>query len=104
MNKHYLYLSALIIANLAIITTPFIITLIAEIIIGILAIKYKNYWLTAVLSVTGLISYLIGNLIPSVTFYNGSFLINKNNLVIAMIIIPVPLVINSLFIWLGQQD
>ena len=102
MNKRYLYFIALLLANIPIMITSIELTITIMIIIAGYCIVYKSYWILALLTGTTLISTLIGKLMPVITFGNLSLTINHDNLIIALIIIPVPLIINSLFICLGE--
>lgn len=104
MDKRYLYLSCLLFANLPIIAASLSATLVIILIIAGINLIYKNYWMLALLAGTTLISYLIGKLMPVITINEFGPDMNWDNLSIALIIIPVPLIINSLFIWLGQQQ
>ncbi len=99
MIKRNFYLIGLLIANLAIIVAPLFVTLLSMIIILGLTIRFRDYWLAALLAGTSLISYTIGKIMPSITITDFHSSVNIDNLYFGLIIIPVPLIINSLFIW-----
>lgn len=102
MKQRSPYIIFLLLANIPIIVQSMKISLIIMFIIAGYCIVYKGYWILALLTGTTLISILIGKLMPVITLENSSLAINHDNLIIALIIIPVPLIINSLFICLGE--
>lgn len=104
MNKRYLSLIALLLANIPIMITSLELALLIVIIIAGYCIINKSYWILGLLTGTTIISTLIGKLMPVITLENSNLTVNHENLIVALIIIPVPLIINSLFIYLGETS
>ncbi|AUR51495.1 hypothetical protein [Aquella oligotrophica] len=102
MNHRYINFTALLLANIPIMITSLKLALSIIIIITGYCIIYKSYWILALLTGTTIISTLIGKLMPVITLENSNLTVNHENLIVALIIIPVPLIINSLFICLGE--
>lgn len=97
MNYKHLVIANLILANLAVVIFPYTITIVSITIAIILGLKGKYYWLMALVLATSVISFILGNLLAAIS-YHGTFMINLENLKFALLIIPVPLIVNILFV------
>lgn len=100
MNIKNIIIVDLVIANMGIIIYPWTCACIAILLAIYLAFKTRQQVFMWLILSTSLISCTIGNLMP-VCFYEYKWIIssiNYENLHFAMIIIPVPFIVNWLFI------
>ena len=101
IQNRKLIIISLIIANLALIALPWYFAALAIVLALVNLFKYHDYLFSSLIITTALISAIIGSIMPPISLnlpHLSQFVINIDNLEMALTIMLVPLGINLLFI------